>query len=168
MAVDNGKRFEKKFRESLEQVGCVSVERIPDNTYWNGRRMVSSETPCDFNVFVRGKSLKCVKVECKATGDKNIRFDRLETHQSDALKAHEDFHADCLSFVAVNFYDRVSIARQDLCYLVPIAVWHYLEATLGRKSLPIEECESNPYILKCPKKGRLYDMENWIYHVKVG
>lgn len=158
---DRGKAFERELKESMEAAGLM-VERIPDNTYWNGARMVSKQTPADFHAYKSSESLVCLMVEAKATSTKRIDFARLEPHQEEALAGFERFHRDAHGFVAVNFYDNVSIRRLNRCFMVPIGVWEEYKGLCGRKSLSLAQCEEDPLIEECPRAaGSVYDMSSW-------
>lgn len=161
--VDPGKRFESRFRESLTELG-LCVERIPDKVYWTGSRLVSEETSSDFCAWyaqcVDGK-LRSFLVENKACSQHRLAYSRLKQHQHDALAEFDSMHADMHGFVAVNYYDPVSIANMDTCFMVPIGVWDE-HAAGDMKSLSHEECLEDDRIILCQKVGRLYDMRPWL------
>lgn len=159
---DRGKAFEKELRDSMLNVGMM-VERIPDNTYWNGHRMVSKQTPADFHAYKASKRLVCFMIEAKATSTSRLDFARLEEHQRCALIDFDAFHEDAHGYVAVNFYDKVSIRRSNKCFMVPIAVWDEYEMLGGRKSLALRQCEEDERIVECPRiAGSIFDMAEWI------
>lgn len=63
-----GKRFEQKFRESIEPHAYVL--RIPDNVYMRGNRLMGNESEADFLVVTGTDSYL---VECKATNRPSLR-----------------------------------------------------------------------------------------------
>lgn len=158
---NRGKDFEKEFRGSLEAVDML-VERIPDKIYWTGHRIASEESIADFFAFKHGEKVVPLLIECKATSTRRIDFSALKDHQKDALVGFNEFHADSKGYVAVNFYDKVSIRRFNVCYMIPIDVWvEYLENS-DRKSIPISACEDDERIIECPRcKGSIYNMAKW-------
>lgn len=161
---DRGKAFEKELKDSMLNVNMM-VERIPDATYWNGHRMVSKQTPADFHAYKASKRLVCFMVEAKATSTPRLDFARLEEHQYDALMEFDEFHEDAHGYVAVNFYDKVSIRRSNRCFMVPIAVWSEYKHGGKRKSLALRQCEEDDRVVECPRiGGSIFDMEKWIEH----
>lgn len=167
MSVNPGKRFEKKFHESLDAAG-VYTERIQDCAYWNGYRMVGNKTAGDFRCYIpASKSLKSLLIENKATSSKRIEYDRLEEHQHASLVSFDNLHRDAQGWVAVNFYNSVSVARCDMCFMVPIAVWDEYVSDDSRKSIPMDTFIDDDRIIECPKvKGAIYDMSAWLAAVK--
>lgn len=158
---NRGKDFEQEFRYSLENMN-IMVERIPDKIYWTGYRIASEESRADFFAFKGGNDFKTILIECKATSTLRIDFKALKQHQKDALQEFEAFDERMKGYVAVNFYDKVSIRRKNICYMVPITVWTELEETLDRKSIPIKVFQADDRIIECPRiKGSVYDMTKW-------
>ena len=155
--VNPGKRFEAKMKASMDAAGMFCM-RIPDKVYWNGSRMASEETPADFIACSVGDRLQCYLIECKACSSERIAFARLKRHQGEALESFDSMHEDMHGIVAVNFYSSVSLARLDVCFLVPIAVWREYEAG-DKKSLSHADCLKDGRILMCVKaKGGIYGL----------
>lgn len=153
--VNPGKRFEAKMKASMDAAGMFCM-RIPDKVYWNGSRMASEETPADFIACSVGDGLQCYLIECKACSSERIAFARLKRHQGEALESFDSMHGDMHGIVAVNFYSSVSLARLDVCFLVPIAVWREYEAG-DMKSLSHADCLKDGRILMCQKgRGGIY------------
>ena len=161
-SVNPGKRFETRLKKSMERAGMLAM-RIPDKVYWNGSRIASEETPADFNAYaVIDGELHCYLIEAKACSSKRVEFSRLKPHQHDALHSFDSMHGDMHGFVAVNFYDSVSLRAMDVCCMVPISVWD--EYAMGEsKSLNHEKCSNDSRIVICPKiTGAVYDMAGLI------
>lgn len=157
--VEPGKRFEAKLKSSMDDAGAFSM-RIPDKVYWSGSRIMSEETPADFNAYaVIGGDIHCYLIEAKACSKNRIPFDRLKQHQHDALLRFDSMHENAHGIVAVNFYDPVSLATMDVCFMVPIAVWDEYAGGM-MKSLGHEDCSKDERIALCPKvKGAVYDLK---------
>lgn len=158
-----GKRFEAKLKSSFERCGMYAM-RIPDKVYWTGSRIASDETPADFVAFNVSKadgSLHCYLIEAKACSRSRINFSALKSHQKEALVGFDSMHEDMHGYVAVNFYDSVSLSRLDVCFMVPISVWTEYESKDGAmKSISHAECLNDDRVFFCQKvKGGVYDME---------
>ena len=162
--VDPGKRFEGKLSESLKASG-VHVMRIPDKLYWTGKRLASGKTPADFIASyaqMYDGVLHQFLIEAKACSGHRLPYDKLQEHQHDALADYERIHENSHGLVAVNFYDPVSIARMDVCFMVPIDVWDE-HAAGSMKSISHEECLEDDRITLCQKAaGGIYDMTRWL------
>ena len=106
----------------MEAVG-IHVMRIPDKLYVVGRRICSEETPADYAAwYPTDYALECMLVEAKACSRNRLPFSSLQPHRRDALRAFEGLHGNAHGFVAVNFYDQVSLSRMDICFMIPIQV----------------------------------------------
>lgn len=162
--VDPGKRFEAKLSASMENAG-LHVMRIPDKVYWTGSRLVSEETPADFQCGYAQSyngELHAILVEAKACSKHRIPFDRLKRHQHDALMEYEEMNRNSHGFVAVNFYDPVSLSALDVCFMVPIKVWDE-HAAGDMKSLSHDDCLDDERVFLCPKmKGSMYDLSRLV------
>lgn len=164
--VNPGKRFEGKLLSSMKAVGMFAM-RIPDKLYWTGSRIASEETPADFIAsYACGYDgeLHQYLIEAKACSKNRIMFSQLKEHQESALSEFESLHRNSHGFVAVNYYDSVSLSRLDVCFLVPISVWVALKnAENAMKSLSHDECLEHDEIVFCPKMaGSKYDMSRLI------
>lgn len=149
--INPGKRFEEKFKESLDRKGYAL--RIQDKVFMgqNGR-LLSKEGEGDFWYFA--KSGDVYLIECKATGVPRFPFDKLTQEQSlvDFEAVAESYH----SLVALNFYGE-NIRTDNRCFLIPI--WDYLDykLTCGRKSMPLSAAEQVG--TECPRiKGNIWDL----------
>ena len=161
--VNPGKRFEGRLSSSLSEAGLY-VQRIPDKVYWTGRRVVSEETPADFiSCYTQASDgrVRNFLIEAKACSQSRLPFNRLEAHQHDALLEFDVMHPDMYGFVAVNYYDPVSIRNLDVCFMVPIAVWDEY-AGGDMKSLSHDDCSGDDRIYMCQKVGVVYDMSRWL------
>ena len=162
MSQNPGKRFEARLADSLRTVGLY-VQRIPDKVYWTGRRIVSEETPADFIASYAqcyDGRLRQYLIEAKACSKNRIMYSQLKEHQERALLEFDALHEDSHGYVAVNYYDPVSIARLDVCFLIPIATWVSMRDAEGAmKSLSHDECLSADGAVICPKVGGgMYDL----------
>ena len=157
--MNRGKAFEREFKSSMDNAGLYSM-RIPDKIYWTGKRIASEETPADFfGISATGNPFM---VECKATAQKSLSFSALQEHQHRALTDFQSYHANCRSFIAVNFYSSESIRERNLCFIIPLAVWdEYLAG--DRKSIGMKQCEGDARIIKCPRaKGSTFDLSYFV------
>ena len=89
-----GKRFERKFRESLSRLPGLHVRII------DGGDRLKERMPADFWYFPKRGG--AVLIECKATRGKSIRHDRVT--QLDALLDFDAVSDTTASLIAVNFY----------------------------------------------------------------
>lgn len=161
MATSRGKVFEGELKSSIERQG-VMIERIPDKVFWNGKRLLSQQTKADFIAYVARDRIIPLMIEAKATAEKRIAFNALQEHQRAALIEFEAYHEDMRAFVAVNFYDSVSIRKLNRCFMVPISTWVEYEGG-DRKSIPLAMMESDPRIIECERvPGSIYDMTPWL------
>lgn len=149
--MSRGKNFEADFKRSLEDRGAY-VHRINDAVSWNGRKMVGAKTPADFIVWwPRKGSTDSIMVECKAVSGTRIPFDRVQSHQAEALTAFDGYASDTHGVVAVNFYDP-SNRSFNHCFIIPIGAWMHLKDADGHaKSLSYKECVHSKDIFELPK-----------------
>ena len=127
-----GKRFEQKFRESIEPYAYVL--RIPDNVYMCGNRLIGSESEADFLVVTGTDSFL---VECKATNKKSLQFYNVKEHQETSLMEFDDIGERSHGFLAVEFYDKAGYHKPHRMYLLPIVEWMRYKEESGRKSMPM-------------------------------
>lgn len=163
VAVNPGKRFEGKLLASMRGAGMFAM-RIPDKLYLAGGRIASEETPADFIASYAqcydGK-LRQYLIEAKACSKNRIMYSQLKEHQERALLEFDALHEDSHGYVAVNYYDPVSISRLDVCFLIPISTWVSMRDAEGAmKSLSHDECLSADGAVICPKVGGgMYDLK---------
>ena len=131
-----GKRFEEKFRATMEPHGYVL--RIPDNVHMAGGRLVSTETDADFMIQT---GTDAYLVECKATGEGRLPFYNVKEHQEEALQDFDALGDRCHGFIAVEFYDRRGYRFPHRMFLLPIGEWVRFRREGGRKSMPVAEFE---------------------------
>lgn len=134
--VKAGKRFEEKFRASMDPHGYVL--RIPDNVHSVCGRIVSTETDADFMVQTGTDSYL---VECKATNRPRLDFYNVKPHQEEALSDFDAMGERCHGFLAVEFYDGRGYRFPHRMFLLPIACWVDYKEKSGRKSMPISAFE---------------------------
>lgn len=134
-----GKRFEEKFRRSVEELGERHfVMRVPDKLVpVGGGRTISKPTEADFVVACRAGTFL---VECKATSKKSLEFGKVEEHQERALSAF-DAYPRSHGLLAVEFYDQTSYRTARRMFLLRISDWLAYKESSGRKSMPIKAFE---------------------------
>ena len=126
-----GKRFEEKFKLTMERAGLIAM-RIPDVANVRSGVRYGRDTMADF--VVMGDGVTCL-VECKATSSRNLRHDRVHRHQVrslldvDAMEGH-------MGLLAVEFFDRRGYRFPHRMYLLPVSEWVRHMETSGRKSMP--------------------------------
>lgn len=126
MAKENpGKRFERKFRESLRLLPGYSM-RIVD-----GGDRLKERMPADFWYFPTSGGA-CM-IECKAVRGRSLPIDRVT--QLDGLTRFERTSPDCHALVAVNFYGS-DIRNDNRCLLMRASTF---AALCGgkRRSVPL-------------------------------
>lgn len=123
-----GKRFERKFRESLRALPGLHLRII------DGGDRLKERMPADFWYFPKRGG--AVLIECKATRGKSIRHDRVT--QLDALLEFDAVSDTTASLIAVNFYGE-DIRRDNRCIIVPAKSFAHHSLTSGRASLPIAD-----------------------------
>ena len=148
-----GKRFEEKFRKGASAAGYVM--RIPDKIYWNGQRVMSEESEADFLVFAESGTWM---VECKASSQKRLAFDRVKEHQERSLSEFEWIGKSNHGLLAIEFYG-TDYRKDKRMFLLPISRWLEFERAGGRSSMPMSEVERLG--VECPhvKGGYLIDLE---------
>lgn len=151
--MNNGKRFEAKFRESAEAAGyCL---RIPDKLVMRGGHLMSEETEADF-VVVSGT--ETFLVECKSTHLASLPFDRVRGHQERSLVEFDAAGPHAHGVLAVEFYERGErYGVGCACYLMPIAEWAAFRAVTSRKSAPRSLFEGRA--VACPYVRGLYSLD---------
>lgn len=147
-----GKRFEEKFRATMEPHGYVL--RIPDNVHMTGGRLVGSETDADFMV---ADGTDTYLVECKATNRPRLEFHNVKSHQEEALADFDALGERCHGFLAVEFYDREGYRRPHRMFLLPIARWLAYKERGVRKSMPLSAFEEQA--VELPYKGSAYEFD---------
>lgn len=144
--MEPGKRFERKFKESLELLGGFA-HRIED-----GGRYSLNDQPGDFYYFSPDGIANLI--ECKATREKSFPFKLLRDSQVASLLAFERVSRSTRSWVAVNYYGK-NVAKDNRCFLVPINGYVQYAAACGRKSLPV--FAAGEIGTECPKvKGNIW------------
>ena len=128
-----GKRFEKKFKESMEPHAFVL--RIPDNVVFFKGRAIGNESDADF-LIVNGDC--SFLVECKATSQRSLEFRKVMEHQEVSLIEFDETGERSHGFLAVEFYDNASYRKPHRMFLLPISEWMRYKAESGRKSMPIK------------------------------
>lgn len=131
-----GKRFEEKFRLTMERAG-MHVIRVRDAAVFKGGRMVGVETEADFIVSAPGETFM---VECKATGLPRLPFGYVRAHQEDSLLAFDAIEGHH-GVLAVEFFDKRDYRHPHGMYLLPISEWVRYKEGSGRKSMPRSEFE---------------------------
>lgn len=154
--MNEGKRFEQKFRESLNQ--CGFILRIPDKLIMRGGHLFSEQTEADFIAVVGDETFL---IECKAVGTKSLPYQNVKEHQERSL--HEFDHAGKHShgILAVEFYDKKRYGGANNMFLMPIETWLAFKDEESRKSMPIAVFEERG--VKCPyAKGKyVLDFGAW-------
>ena len=121
-----GKRFEKRFRESLSLLPGWSV-RLQD-----GGGIAKTQMPGDFLYLHGGEHWL---IECKATALASLPFKNVADAQLAELsrfeRKGEEFHA----LVAINFYDVDSIRVKNDCVLVGTDEFLAFKNATTRKSI---------------------------------
>lgn len=151
-----GKRFEKKFGDSVEGSGLVV--RIPDKLIAKGNRIISEESEADFLVFFNDDSFM---VECKAVNRNYLQFYNVKEHQEDSLSRFDSFSAKTHGILAVEFYDKAGYRKPKRMFLLTIDEWMLYKESSGRKSMPIRDFEALG--IECPYvKGKyVIDLGSW-------
>lgn len=147
-----GKRFEQKFRESIEPHAYVL--RIPDNVYMRGNRLMGNESEADFLVVTGTDSYL---VECKATNRPSLQFYNVKEHQEVSLMEFDDIGERSHGLLAVEFYDKVGYHKPHRMFLLPISEWMRFKAESGRKSMPIKAFEELGVELTYEKGAYTFD-----------
>lgn len=146
-----GKRFEAKFKDSLDRKGYAL--RIQDKVFMGqDGRLLSKEGEGDFWFF--SKTGDVFLIECKATGVPRFPFDKLTQEQS--LKDFDQVAHNTHSLVALNFYEGNgrTVSR---CFLIPIGDYAEYKRTCGRKSMPLSAAAEVG--TECPRiKGGIWDL----------
>lgn len=141
-----GKRFERKFGESLGLLNGIAY-RIEDGGMYS-----FNDQPGDFYYFSPDGTSHLI--ECKATKEKSFSFRLVREGQIASLLAFESVSRSTRSWVAVNFYGE-NVAKDNRCFLIPIEKYVRYVATCERKSLPI--AVAGGIGTECPKiKGNIW------------
>lgn len=147
-----GKRFEQKFRESIEPHAYVL--RIPDNVYMRGNRLMGNESEADFLVVTGTDSYL---VECKATNKPSLQFYNVKEHQEVSLMEFDDIGERSHGLLAVEFYDKAGYHKPHRMFLLPISEWMRYKAEAGRKSMPVKAFEQLGVELTYEKGAYTFD-----------
>lgn len=131
-----GKRFEKKFLESVDPHGFIL--RIPDKIYTYQGRIYSDESEAD---FIIASGTESYLVECKATCKSCLPFEMVKEHQETALLEYDEVGRNAHGLLAVEFYDKAGYRYPKRMFLLPIVEWLKFKASTTRKSMPISEFE---------------------------
>lgn len=150
--MNEGKRFEQKFRESLSQ--CGFILRIPDKLIMRGGHLLSEQTEADFIAVVGDETYL---IECKAVGAKSLPYKNVKEHQERSL--HEFDHAGKHShgILAVEFYDKKRYGFANAMFLMPIEVWLAFKEETNRKSMPLKVFEERGVL--CPYEKGKYQLD---------
>lgn len=149
--VNPGKRFEDKFKDSLDRKGYAL--RIQDKVFMgqNGR-LLSKEGEGDFWFFSGTGDV--FLIECKATGTRRFPFEKLT--QEESLLGFEQVAGNFHSLVALNFYGE-NVRTDNRCFLIPIRDYMDYKLACGRKSMPLSAAEQVG--TECPRiKGNIWDL----------
>lgn len=140
-----GKRFERKFRESLGLLPGWHMRII------DGGDRLHETMPADFWYFPKGGG--AVMVECKAVRGKSLPASRVT--QLDELVRFSRNSGTCRAIVAANFYGE-DVRKDNRCLLMDAETF---AAILGgrRKSVPLRAFEALG--VEAPKiKGNIWDL----------
>jgi hypothetical protein len=140
-----GKRFERKFRESLGLLPGWHMRII------DGGDRLHETMPADFWYFPKGGG--AVMVECKAVRGKSLPASRVT--QLDELVRFSRNSGTCRAIVAANFYGE-DVRKDNRCLLMEAETF---AALLGgkRKSVPLRAFEALG--VEAPKiKGNIWDL----------
>lgn len=150
--MNEGKRFEQKFRESVKQ--CGFILRIPDKLTMRGGHLISEQTEADFVAVVGDETYL---IECKATNRPRLEFYNVKEHQEQSL--HEFDHAGKHShgILAVEFYDKKRYGFANAMFLMPIEVWLAFKEETNRKSMPLKVFEERGVL--CPYEKGKYQLD---------
>lgn len=149
-----GKRFEDKFRRSLELRDGLPM-RLQDKCFL-GRdgRLLSEPSEGDFLFF--GRDGHAYLIECKATGVARFPFDKLKEKQERSLLDFDAVADNCHGLVALNFYGS-DIRKDNRCFLVGIRDYLEYKRACGRKSMPLSAAEE--VCTECPRiKGAVWEL----------
>lgn len=127
-----GKRFEQKFRESMEPHAFVL--RIRDNVTFKNGHTFGEESEADFLV---ANSESSYLVECKATSKKSLEFYNVKEHQEESLLDFDGLGDLTHGFLAVEFYSKEGYRKPHTMFLLPITEWMRFKGSSDRKSVPI-------------------------------
>lgn len=130
-----GKRFEKKFRESVETFAFVL--RLADSTSTWGSH-ASKETEADFMVT---DGISSYLVECKATSGKSLPIRNVKDHQVHSLQVFDKLGEHTHGLLAVEFYDKEGYRKPKRMFLLPVSEWVAFTEDATRSSMPISEFE---------------------------
>lgn len=125
-----GKRFERKFRESLSLMPGYHL-RIVD-----GGDRLKERMPGDFWYFPASGG--ALLIECKAVRGRSLPLSRVT--QIDELVRFDRNSPTCKALVAVNFYGE-DVRRDNRCLLMPAPVFAALSGG-RRRSMPLKAFEA--------------------------
>ena len=140
-----GKRFEDKFRESLDLLPGFGMRII------DGGDRLKERMPADFWYFptTGGAYL----IECKAVMGKSLPIAKVT--QLPELLRFEGTSPDCHALIAVNFYGK-NIRKDNRCLLMRAVTFAALSGG-KRKSVPLKAFEHLGY--EAPRiKGNIWDL----------
>lgn len=146
-----GKRFEEKFRKGAAAAGYVM--RIPDKVFWNGRRVMSEESEADFLVFAETGTWM---VECKASSQKRLAFDKVKEHQERSLAEFEWIGKSNHGLLAIEFYGP-NYRTDKRMFLLSVSKWLEFKRTTERSSMPLSEVERLG--IECPHGRGGYEID---------
>lgn len=135
---NRAKQFETDMMSTFRNAGGW-CERFTDLLVWKGEGAPPQRSagPPDLCALLHGNAYL---VECKArdvSQSKSIVFDRLAPHQLTSLL---QFAANGgRAYVAVLWYGHSNASKDTVALMIPVQVWHRLKATLGKKSLNIDD-----------------------------
>lgn len=133
-------------RQSLARIDGYAM-RLHD-----GGNRVFERMPADFLFF--SPSGKAVLIECKATGGKSIRHDRVT--QIDDLLRFARTSESTAALIAVNFYGP-DVRADNRCIFVPAHAFAAHALAGGRSSLPISTALEIGW--EAPRaKGNVWDL----------
>lgn len=141
-----GKRFERKFRESLNLMPGWHMRII------DGGDRLRETMPADFWYFPRVGGA-CL-IECKAVKGRSLPFSRIT--QLEELVAFDQNSESCNALVAVNFYGE-DVRRDNRCLIIRAVALEALSHG-KRKSVPVEALELIG--TEAPRvKGNIWDLK---------
>ena len=148
-----GKRFERKFKQSLDLRGYAL--RIQDKCFlgFNGR-LLSEPGEGDFWYFA--STGDAYLIECKATKGHRFPLSKLRDEQEESLAEFDRVAHSTHGMVALNYYGE-DVRKDNRCVLVPIGAYRRHKHTSGRKSLTVEEAVRLG--TECPRiKGNIWEL----------
>lgn len=152
-----GKRFERKFRESLDLLPGWNA-RFRDNSagyggaYGNAK--MNQANPGDF-IYLDVSGRRYL-VECKATKQASFPFKDVRDEQLAELKRFEDMGPGFKGYLAINFYLGDTRLKNE-CVLVNIDAFLAYRKATTRKSIP--EAEAAAIGWRCLKeRGNIWKL----------